>query len=222
MLQNELNIITNLCHMSRLVINPDKTKSMIICSQQKRSRLVSDVMTLQIDSKIIESVNSFRILGVIIDKHLSWNDHVKYLSCSLKSVICAFRKIQPYLNYKFRLIFYNSYFVSRLTYCANVWGGALPKYLLERLYTIQKRAIRIVFNVDYKASTYLLFSKNNIFTLEKLLLINRGVYMYKILNNLAPNYLGDIFSKCTNVGGNNQRSCSNENLTLPGIKLETG
>ena len=74
--------------MNNLVINPDETKSMIICSQQKRSRLVSDVMTLQIDSKIIESVNSFRILGLIIDKHLSWNDHVKYLSCSLIYVIC--------------------------------------------------------------------------------------------------------------------------------------
>ena len=40
--------------------------------------IVSDVMTLQTDSKVIESVNSYRILGVIIDKHLSWNDHVKY------------------------------------------------------------------------------------------------------------------------------------------------
>ena len=57
-LQNELNIITNWCHMNKLVMNPNKTKSMIICSQQKRSRLVSDVMTLQIDSKIIESVSS--------------------------------------------------------------------------------------------------------------------------------------------------------------------
>ena len=114
--------------MNRLVINPDKTKSMIISSQQKRSRLVSDVMTLQIDSKIIESVNySFRILGVIIDKHLSWNDHVKYLSFSLISVICAFWKIQAYLDYKSRLIYYNSYFVSRLTYCVNMRGGALPK-----------------------------------------------------------------------------------------------
>ena len=112
--------------------------------------------------------------------------------------------------------------MSRLTYCTNVWGGALPKYFLERLYKIQKRAIRIVFNVNYKASTSLLFSKNNIFTLDKLLLFNRGVYMYKILNNLAPNYLYDIFSKCTNVGGKNLRSCSHKNLILPGIKLETG
>ena len=83
--KNELNIITNWCQMNKLVINPEKTKSMIIGSQQKRSRLVSDVMTLQIDSKIIESVNSFRILGVdlIIDKHLSWNDHVYMLdTCS--------------------------------------------------------------------------------------------------------------------------------------------
>ena len=46
----------------------------------------------------------------------------------------------------------------RLTYCVNVQGSALPKYLLERLYKIQTRAIRIVFDVDYKASTYLLFS----------------------------------------------------------------
>ena len=112
--------------------------------------------------------------------------------------------------------------MSRLTYCVNVRGGALPKYLLEHLYKIQTRAIRIVFIVDYKASTYLLFSKNNIFTLEKLLLFNGGVYLYKILNNLAPNYACDIFSKCTNVGGKNLRSCSNENLILPGIKLEIG
>ena len=103
-----------------------------------------------------------------------------------------------------------------------MWGGALAKYLLERLYKIQKRAIRIVFNVDYKASTYLLFSKNNVFTLEKLLLFNRGVYMYKILNNLAPNYLYHILSKCTNVGGKNLQSCSYENLILPGIKFVTG
>ena len=72
---------------------------------------------------------------------------------------------------------------------------------------------------DYKASTCLLFSKNNIFTLEKLLLFNRGVYMYKILNNLAPNYLYDIFSKCTNAGGKNLRSCSNENFNITRYKI---
>ena len=58
--------------------------------------------------------------------------------------------------------------------------------------------------------------------MEKLLLFNRGVYLHKTLNHLAPNYLYDIFSKCINVGGKNLRSCSNENLILPGIKLETG
>ena len=93
----------------------------------------------------------------------------------------------------------NSYFVSILTYCANVFGCALLKYLLERLYKIQKRAIRTVFNVDFKASANLLFSKHNIFTLEKLLFFNRGVYMYKIMNNFALNYPYEIFSKCTNV-----------------------
>ena len=90
--------------------------------------------------------------------------------------------------------------MSRLTYCAKVWGFALPKYLLERLYQIQKRAI--VFNVDYKASTY-----NNIFTLEKLLLFNRGTSIFM------------TFSANVQMLVDKLRSCSNKNLILPRIKV---
>ena len=52
---------------NRLVLNVSKTNCMLICTPQKRLRLVSDVLDLYIDEICITNVTHQNVLGVTID-----------------------------------------------------------------------------------------------------------------------------------------------------------
>ena len=62
-----------------------------------------------------------------------------------------------------RLLFYNSYILPRIDYCLPIWGRSakqgLDKQGLDRIWRLQKRAIRIVCNISYDTSTHDLFKQ---------------------------------------------------------------
>ena len=87
-LQNDLNNISSWCANNNLVINPQKTKCMLICSSLKRRNLHSASLNLQLDSCKIEHVKSFKMLGMHVDETLSWSVHVQIieLKCCIITV----------------------------------------------------------------------------------------------------------------------------------------
>ena len=221
-LQNELNNIIRWCDVNKLVINVTKTKAMVISTHQKRSRYGSVELNLYISSSPIEYVNSFKILGVIIDRNLSFIEHVNSLCSSLASVLCLFWRIRSHLDVKSRLLNYNSYFMSCVTYCINAWGCALPQYLLTRLFRLQKRAVRIVFNVDYVSSTKDLFANNKLLNIYQVIYFYRSIYVYKSMNNILPSYLNKLFSQFENGERTLRSSFDNNKLSVPKVMSQTG
>ena len=128
---------------------------------------------MKVNKCAIEHVKSFKILGIIIDEHLTWKLHINNLCSTLSCTIAAFWKINKYLDFIAKVLYYNGYILSRLLYCANIWSAAAPKYLLEKLYKMQKRAIRIVFDAEPFSETKYLFKDNGFMTLPQLLLYHR-------------------------------------------------
>ncbi len=55
------------------MINPNKSKCMLIGSKQKIKNIN---LNLKIDNNAIENVTSHKILGLYIDKHLQWKVHI--------------------------------------------------------------------------------------------------------------------------------------------------
>ena len=47
---------------------------MLLCTRQKL--LQADKIEIMLESEIIEMVDSHKLLGVIIDKHLSWDKQI--------------------------------------------------------------------------------------------------------------------------------------------------
>ena len=83
------------------------------------------------------------------DQTLSWTGHVDSL-CKSISQRLVLRRIRHYLPYKARVAFYNCLILSLMDYCCVLWGNT-SKQNLDRIYSLQKRAARLILDADGKA-----------------------------------------------------------------------
>ena len=101
---------------------------------------------MYVDNVELECVDKLKILGLTIDKHLTWNHHISNL-CS-KSLTGLLWRIRNYLSDEMKILFHNSFILSRLDYCICVWGGASKSYL-DKLNRVLKCVACIILNVSF-------------------------------------------------------------------------
>jgi hypothetical protein len=77
-LQDGLNDVQNWCKHNKMLLNPTKSKSMIMTSRQKHQRQPL-ALKLTVNSATINQVTDHKVLGVIVDEDLSWKGHINHL-----------------------------------------------------------------------------------------------------------------------------------------------
>ena len=144
-INNELTKISEWLKVNKLSLNTKKTKAMIFHMPQKQVT----TPTVKIDETSIEFVN---YLGITIDKHLSWQDHINSIANKISKYIGIINKLKKYVSPKTLLLMYNSFILSSLNYGILVWG-----YNTDRLFKLQKRAVRVISKSKFNAHTDPLF-----------------------------------------------------------------
>ena len=72
---------------NKLILNVAKTELMVIGSNQRLNSFSDNQVNVEIDAKLITKVKEAKSLGVIIDEHLSWSNHIGDLSKKISSAI---------------------------------------------------------------------------------------------------------------------------------------
>ena len=123
-------------------LNGKKCKEMLISFLQYRLPYDSPIY---IDGKQVESVSSFKLLGVMLNDDLSWADHVDYVVKKANSRLYALRLLKKAgLNVKDLVSIYTSFIRTRIEYASPAWA-ALTTNQSDTIESIQKRALRIIF-----------------------------------------------------------------------------
>ena len=91
---------------------------------------------IKIGSKHIFKVKYVTFLGLLLDEHLSWNNHLCQLSKNL-SKICGSLKIRQHLTTDTMKCIYNSLFMSFLQYGITDWGQTYELYW-EPIFKLQE------------------------------------------------------------------------------------
>jgi hypothetical protein len=91
-----------------------------------------------------------------------------------------------------------------LNYCNEIWGNYF-KTNIEPLVLLQKKAIRIVNNSNYRAHTDPIFKKFNLLKLFDMVHMNTMCMMFKIHNRLLPEHIRKHFILVQNIHHHNTR-----------------
>ena len=76
---------------------------------------------MKIGSKNIEKTSWIKFLGLILDEHISWNDHIKTVKSKLGKNIGLLNRASYFLNEHSLKTIYFSYIHSYLNYANIAW-----------------------------------------------------------------------------------------------------
>ena len=136
-LQSDFSIAVSWSKQNKLPINYDKTTYMVLGAKKR----IKDEyhLVLKADNHTIDKVTKQRLLGIIIDDHLTWTAHIDYLCSTLSAKISLLRQLSAYVPQVIQKLYYQSYILPLLDYGCNTWGTTSSANI-ERLSKLQKRA----------------------------------------------------------------------------------
>ena len=224
---NELNDTVNTCLLSvddwcknnRMVINTKKTNCMIVSTHQRKKHIDFSSFEFSLNATKLDVVNCQKILGLNIDCNLTWHEHVKSVCKTVSQLAGTLWRIRTCLDYKTKILFYNSFILPRIDFCLNIWG-ACSQYDLNQIYKLQKRIARIVLGVDMTVSSNVLFNHLQWMTIYERYFYLNCVFVYKARNGMAPDYINSMYSMYNCEAYSLRNSIHNNILNVPLPRLE--
>ena len=213
-LQNDLNYVEQWLQENKLVLNQSKTKWMLFGTRQKLE--YSSDIAIQSHGQNIERVSSFCYLGVTLDEHLSWNEHVEMICHKVSKRLGLLSRIRPYLTQKAAKCVYECLIQPIFNYTDTVWGR-LSIGCGKNLQRLQNRAAHIV---QGRSTTEEAFQMLGWINLKTQRIMHKCILVYKCLNNLAPPYFGDYFIRNKCIHSYNTRNRNDLHLPAPKLSLE--
>ena len=147
---------------------------------------------LYINNQQLQIVNTVKMLGIHLDTHLTWCEHINVTTNKLKSTLYAMNRCKHILNADLLKTLYYGLVHSRLQYGISLWGGASVS-LLSRLYVLQKRALRYIFSRLRGLPGDSLFGRGGILKLLDMRDLEDLKLAFRFHNNLLPSPISAFF-----------------------------
>ena len=182
----ELNkLYTWLCE-NKLSLNINKTHFMIF--SPNTSNTFSDINIIinnqQVQQNGLHNECKFtKFLGVYFDQNLSWKFHINKICCKMKNALYVMNKAKNILPTSSMRSIYFALIHSHLMYGILAWGNSKS---VNKLFKLQKRAVRIISNTSYRSHTDPLFKMQGILKLEHIYELEVSKFAYDHINNNLP------------------------------------
>ena len=187
-INKELKLITDWLCLNKLSLNAKKTKMMIFHHRQKNIARIK--LKLLINNTPIECVSEFNFLGVVIDKHITWNSHIQKISGKIACIAGTLTRLKRFLPKAILKIIYNALIQPHLNFGVLLWGSNT-----KRIYKLQKWALRAITCSKYNAHCMPLFKKLKLLRIQDIYKLNMLKFYYKYKKSILPNYFRDMFKE---------------------------
>ena len=138
-LNSELAKVAEWFDSNKLTLNVNKIQ--MLMSRKENMNPQGDVILY---NEAIQRVTKAKFLGLIVDQHLNWKDHISMVSHKISKSCGIISRIRNTLDIKSKKLIYYSLIHHYLTYCMNVWSSTY-RTNLKTPCAVQKRSVLTLF-----------------------------------------------------------------------------
>ena len=167
-----------------MVLNPGKCHCLVLGNR-------SNSGTINLNGTKLASSSYGKLFGILIDRDLSFDKHIKSLCRKAGKKLNALARIINHLTHDQKRLLLNSIIKSQFSYCPLIWTFC-SRSLNNLINRIHERALRLIYNDHVSTFQDILeitkekkIHQNNLECLAK--------EIYKFLNDLSPSIMNGGF-----------------------------
>ena len=221
-MNRDLENVSEYCHNSALKINEDKCFYMIVGGSKTLSKIpYMPHVDILINKIPIQRVYEIRNLGITFDEVLSWRRQVARSVQKAMGNFITISRYKKFLTQESKIILVESVILSMFNF-GNVLQLNISQQSQNKIQRVQNLCLRFIFNVKKKSTVDYddLRHKLNMLNMNQRRIFHSLCLLFKILNNLGPVYLRDLFTLHEEVSLRETRT-SNRNIYLPATPVSS-
>ena len=192
-LENETSIVLNWFKINEMKSNSDKCHLIVA---ENINRTYSSTSFIYLGNEFLECEDSVKLLGVNIDKNLTFNEHVSTLLKRANQKLHALMRISKLLGEDKLKLVMKTFIESQFNYCPLLWMFC-SRTINNKINKLHERALRVVYKNDNLTFQQLL-EKDKSFTIHERNLQKLAIEMYKVKHKMSPLPVQEIFKPKTN------------------------
>ena len=142
---------------------------------------------VNVNGTVISNSKSQKLLGIKIDKKLSFDDHVDTICQKVSKKIHALARISSYMSSEKLRTVMKAFITSQFSYCPLVWMMH-SRNINNRINRLHERALRIVYK-DYNSPFQKLLDLDKSVTIHERNIQLLATEMFKVVNDLSPDLI---------------------------------
>ena len=203
-LKEDLSLVAAWLKTNKLSLHLEKTNSMLISSKPKGD----NDLNLTLNDAPVTQVDSCKYLGVQIDSRLKFSDHFDMVLTRVRRAIGVFSRAARFIPPHARVTLFNTLILPHIDYCSTVWSTSIRKQDLIKLQRIQNRAMRIILECAPRTHITDMLDTIKWMSIKQRFFYNHCNLLWKINNNMTPDYLSTFFTPISSIHSHNTRSAS--------------
>ena len=142
-LQADIINVASWFENNKLTLNVEKTCTMFVGSKHRLSQSVMPKLFLY--HQELDNKTEVKYLGLTIDQHLMWSQHIIEMCNKLRPKVSLLSRIRHYLPFQQTMMVYSALIQSIIDYGCSVWGNSSKSNVLT-VQHMQNRCARLITN----------------------------------------------------------------------------
>ena len=201
-IENEIETLTRIIEKDAFILIKWFNDNYLKLNEDKCKLLITkhnDNVSAKTGSEIIMGSESVKLLGIIIDNKLNFNEHISKLCKKVSQKIHALARIANFMSTEKLRKIMKAFIDSQFGYCPLIWMFC-NRTLNNRINQLHERALHLVYK-DATLSFEELLIVDKSFSIHHRNLQKLATEMYKVIDKLSPSFMHTIFQLTTNPCG---------------------
>lgn len=196
---------------NKLKLNAAKTKGMVLGTKRNCQSFINQNLSVYINNIKVDYVDEIKYLGVVLDPQLNFTKHVEYLCKKIGKKVGYFRRVSDNLSDWCKLAVYNTIIFPHFNYCMSLLISC-KKDDIYNLQLLQNKTMRIILNCNMHVPVKDMLNSLKWLNVDQIIEQSTVILVYKIANNLAPQYLQKFLIKRSSLHAYGTRNCDNYHI----------